>query len=93
MQVVPTCRRQTSIGGAVSSTGRISPTSISPAPASRDSSFKRTDLSASLLEDVDARRAKFVSSIMQDVLLDGANLVRADLTKADLKGASLKALI
>jgi|GEM_PF-350935 len=56
----------------------------------RDSSFKRTDLTASLLEGVDAQRAKFVTSVMQDVVLDEANLVRADLTKADLKGASLK---
>ena len=56
----------------------------------RDSSFKRADLSFSILQAVDARRAKFVTSIMRDVVLDDANLVRADLTKADLKGASLK---
>lgn len=56
----------------------------------RDSSFKRADLTASLLQGVDAQRAKFVTSIMHDVVLDEANLVRADLTKADLKGASLK---
>jgi uncharacterized protein YjbI with pentapeptide repeats len=56
----------------------------------RDSSFKRADLSFSVLQGVDARRTKFVTSIMQEVVLDEANLVRADLTKADLNGASLK---
>ena len=56
----------------------------------RDSSFKRADLSFSVLQGVDAQRAKFVTSIMREVVLDQANLVRADLTKADLKGASLK---
>lgn len=56
----------------------------------RDSSFKRADLSASLLQGVDGRRTKFISAIMQDIVLDEANLVRADLTKADLKGASLR---
>ena len=56
----------------------------------RDSSFKRSDLSETILADVDARRAKFVSATMKDVVLDEANLVKADLTKADLTGASLK---
>lgn len=56
----------------------------------RDSSFKRADLSTSILAGVDARRAKFVTSVMQNVVLDDANLARADLTKADLTGASLK---
>jgi uncharacterized protein YjbI with pentapeptide repeats len=56
----------------------------------RDSSFTRADLSASILQGVDAQRAKFITSIMQGVVLDDANLARADLTKADLTGASLK---
>lgn len=56
----------------------------------RDSSFKRADLSDTLLENVDGRRAKFVSAVMNNVVLDEANLVKADLTKADLTGASLK---
>ena len=56
----------------------------------RDASFKRADLSASVLAGVDAQRAKFVTSIMEDVILDGANLARADLTKANLQGASLR---
>jgi uncharacterized protein YjbI with pentapeptide repeats len=56
----------------------------------RDSSFKRADLSGSVLQGVDGRRTKFVSAVLEDVILDDANLVRADLTKADLKGASLR---
>lgn len=56
----------------------------------RDSSFKRSDLSDTILANADARRAKFVSATMNDVVLDEANLVKADLTKADLTGASLK---
>jgi len=56
----------------------------------RDSSFKRTVLSDTLLAKVDGRRAKFVSAVMNNVVLDEANLVKADLTKADLTGASLK---
>lgn len=56
----------------------------------RDSSFKRSDLSEGILAEVDARRTKFVSAVMHDVVLDDANLVHADLTKADLTGASLK---
>ena len=56
----------------------------------RDSSFKRVDLSDSVMTGVDARRAKFVSATMNGVTLDEANLVKADLTKADLSNASLR---
>ena len=42
-----------------------------------------------MLVEADARRAKFVSTMMRNARLDGANLVRADLTNADLTGASL----
>lgn len=55
----------------------------------RDSSFKRSDLSRSNLSQVQARRAKFVSAIMQGVDLSGADLVQADFTSADLSGAKL----
>jgi uncharacterized protein YjbI with pentapeptide repeats len=55
----------------------------------RDASFKRADLSEANLTEVDGRRAKFVSSIMENTRLDGSNLVRADLTNANLTGASL----
>lgn len=55
-----------------------------------DASFKRADLSEADLTGVDARRAKFVSTLMQDTVLDGANLVRADLTNAEMEGASLR---
>jgi uncharacterized protein YjbI with pentapeptide repeats len=55
----------------------------------RDASFERSDLSEAILVEVDGRRAKFISTSMQNAQLDRANLVRADFTNADLTGASL----
>jgi len=56
----------------------------------RDSSFKRADLSGANLTGADARRVKFVSTVLHETTFDNANLVRADLTKAELQGASLR---
>jgi len=56
----------------------------------RDARLGRADLSDSLLVEVDARRAKFVTATLKRTRFDGARLVEADFTKADLTGASFK---
>jgi hypothetical protein len=56
----------------------------------RESTFNRSDFSNSVMIEVDARRAKFVSADLSGAQLDGANLVQTDLTSADLTGASLR---
>ncbi|MFL5335991.1 MAG: pentapeptide repeat-containing protein [Geminicoccaceae bacterium] len=55
----------------------------------RDSSFKRSEMRGAILTTVQGRRAKFVSSGLQDVDFSGADLVQADFTSADLTGAKL----
>ena len=56
----------------------------------RDASFKRADLRGAILSNVNAFRAKFVSSKSSKAKFDGARLAEADLTKADLTGASFR---
>jgi uncharacterized protein YjbI with pentapeptide repeats len=56
----------------------------------RDARFSRTDLQNSILDQVDGRRAKFVSAMLKGVRFEGANLTEADFTKADLTGASFR---
>lgn len=55
----------------------------------RDSSFSRATLDNAIFENVDARRAKFVSSSMRAINLRHANLRDADMTKAILDKADL----
>jgi uncharacterized protein YjbI with pentapeptide repeats len=56
----------------------------------RDSSFNRADLSKSRLVDINGFGVKFLSTNLQNAVLDGARLEAADFTKADMTGASLK---
>jgi uncharacterized protein YjbI with pentapeptide repeats len=53
----------------------------------RDSSFKRSDLTDAVLADIQGRRSKFVSSVLENADFSGAELVQADFTSADLTGA------
>lgn len=55
----------------------------------RDSSFSRATLDNASFENVDARRAKFVSASMRAINLRHANLRDADMTKAILDKADL----
>lgn len=54
----------------------------------RDSSLKRSDLSGARLTEIQARRAKFVSSVLTGADFAGADLTQADLTSADLRDVS-----
>ncbi len=57
----------------------------------RDASFFRADLSATVLDNVSAFRAKFVNATLSEASFVEANLQEADLTKADLSDANLTA--
>jgi uncharacterized protein YjbI with pentapeptide repeats len=56
----------------------------------RDARLTRADLSQSLLDKIDGRRAKFNSATLAGTSFNEARLVEADFTKADLTGASFK---
>lgn len=56
----------------------------------REASFQRAVLNGTMLVEVDAYRARFISAAMKGARLDKGMFAEADFTKADLAGASLK---
>ncbi|MBR46537.1 MAG: hypothetical protein CMM31_08685 [Rhodospirillaceae bacterium] len=56
----------------------------------RSSFFAHSDFTGANLTGVDARRAKFVTAILNEVRFDEARLIGADFTTAELAGASFR---
>ena len=56
----------------------------------RSSFLAHSDFTGANMTGIDARRAKFVTAVLNKVNLDKARLIGADFTTSDLAGASFK---